>query len=57
MNFEEIQCKLERLQAELEKAKIENERAYYKLILNELVDIRLLLDHILKKKSEEPWVN
>ena len=54
MNFEEIQCKLERLQAELEKAKIENERAYYKLILNELVDIRLLLDHILKKKSEEP---
>jgi len=53
MNFEQIQCAIEKLQEELEKAKEENERAYYKMILEEVIDIRLLLADYLKK-DEEP---
>jgi len=47
MNFEQIQIAIEELQEELRKAKDADEREYLKMILKELVDIRLLVQHIM----------
>ena len=51
MNYEEIQCAIEELQEELVKAKTEYQREYSRMILNELIDIRILLGLILKEKE------
>jgi hypothetical protein len=53
MNFEQIQIAIEELQEELRKAKDADEREYYKMILKELVDIRLLVQHILGENKRD----
>ena len=52
MNYEEIQCKIEELQEELAKARTEEEREYNRMILKELIDIRLLVQYIIGEKED-----